>query len=83
MQKILIAHAAPVIFAGASFVYFSGLHFTTVQAAIIYVSLVMVLDFVVVATFIEKSCAMFASILGTWIPFALIFGSTYLVGEHK
>jgi len=23
---------------------------------------------------------MFASILGTWIPFALIFGSTYLVG---
>jgi len=36
----------------------------------------------VVATFIEKSYAMFASILGTWIPFALIFGSTYLVGVY-
>jgi hypothetical protein len=83
MQKTLIAHAiaAPVIFAAASFVYFSGVHYTTpFQTATIYVALVTVLDFVVVATFIEKSYAMFASILGTWIPFAVIFGSTYLVG---
>jgi hypothetical protein len=52
------------------------------KTAIIYVLLVIVLDFVVVATFIEKSYAMFSSILGTRIPFALIFGSTYLVGTY-
>jgi len=85
LQNALIVHAiaAPVIFAAASLVYFNGFHYTTpLQTAIIYTSLVLVLDFVVVATFIEKSYAMFASILGTWIPFALIFGSTYLVGVY-
>jgi hypothetical protein len=40
------------------------------------------LDFVVVATLVEKSYAMFASILGAWIPFALIFGATRLVGVY-
>jgi hypothetical protein len=85
LQNALIVHAiaAPVIFAAASLVYFNGIHYNTpLQTAIIYASLVIVLDFVVVATFIEKSYAMFASILGTWIPFAMIFGSTYLVGVY-
>jgi hypothetical protein len=85
LQNTLVAHAiaAPVIFAAASFVYFSRSPYTTpLQTAAIYVSLVALLDFIVVATFIEKSYAMFASILGTWIPFALIFGSTYLVGRY-
>jgi len=85
LQKALIVHAiaAPIIFAAASFVYFRGLHFTTpFETAIIYVALVIVLDFVVVATFAEKSYAMFASILGTWIPFLLIFSATYLVGAY-
>ncbi len=83
LRNALIAHAiaAPLIFIAASFTYFSRFHYTTpLQTAVIYVSLVMVLDFVVIATFIEKSYAMFTSVLGTWIPFALIFGSTYLVG---
>lgn len=85
LQNALIAHAiaAPVIFAGASFVYFDRFHYTTpLQTAIIYVSLVIVLDVVVVATLVEKSYAMFANILGTWIPFALIFCSTYVVGAY-
>ena len=85
LRNALIGHAvaAPAIFAAASLVYFHGVHYTTpLQTAIIYTSLVIVLDLVVVATFIEKSYAMFASILGTWIPFALIFGSTYLVGVY-
>jgi hypothetical protein len=36
----------------------------------------------VVAPLFERSFAMFASVLGTWIPFALIFLSTYLVGWY-
>ena len=83
LRNALIAHAvaAPVIFGFASLVYFRAVHYTTpFQTAIIYVSLVMVLDFAVVATLVEKSYAMFASILGTWIPFASIFASTYIVG---
>jgi hypothetical protein len=34
----------------------------------------------VVALLINRSLEMFASLLGTWIPFALIFASTYLTG---
>jgi hypothetical protein len=41
----------------------------------------MVMDAFVVAPLLERSYAMFASALGTWIPFALIFGSTYAVGQ--
>jgi hypothetical protein len=40
----------------------------------------------VVALVINHSLAMFASLLGTWIPFGLIFGSTLLPGlltTHK
>ena len=84
LRSALIAHAvaAPLIFAAASFVYFRGAPFTTpFQTAVIYTGLVIVLDLAVVATFIEKSYAMFASVLGTWLPFALIFGATYLVGR--
>jgi len=85
LRNALIVHAiaAPVIFAAAAFVYFREFHDTTpLQTAIIYVSLVIALDLAVVATLIEKSYAMFASILGTWIPFALIFAATYLVGMY-
>jgi len=40
----------------------------------------MVVDFFVVALLIMGSLEMFGSALGTWIPFALIFASTYLTG---
>jgi hypothetical protein len=43
---------------------------------------VILLDLLVVATFIERDYAMFGSLLGTWIPFLLIFTSTYLVGAY-
>ncbi len=29
----------------------------------------------------EKNYTMLSSVLGTWIPFALIFGATYLAGQ--
>ena len=38
------------------------------------------MPFFVVALLINRSFEMFASLLGTWIPFALIFLSTYLTG---
>ena len=40
----------------------------------------IVLDVVVVATLLERSYEMFASLLGTWIPFALMFSTTYAIG---
>jgi hypothetical protein len=43
---------------------------------------VITLDFFVVALMINRSLEMFASLLGTWIPFALIFTSTYVTGLY-
>jgi hypothetical protein len=44
---------------------------------------VIAMDFFVVAMLINRSFEMFASLLGTWIPFALIFASTYLTGKSE
>ena len=84
-NNALIIHAvgAPIFFFGVSFVYFKRFNYTTpLQTAIIFVGFVMVVDFFVVALLILKSLDMFASLLGTWIPFALIFASTYLTGLY-
>jgi hypothetical protein len=40
----------------------------------------MAMDFFVVALLVNKSLEMFTSLLGTWIPFLLIFGSILLTG---
>lgn len=64
-----------------SLIYFKRFHYTTpFQTAIIFVGFVIVMDFFVVALLITRSLEMFASLLGTWIPFALIFTSTYVTG---
>ena len=47
---------------------------------LIFDGFVIAVDFFVVALLINRSMDMFASLLGTWIPFALIFASTYLTG---
>ncbi|MEW5938381.1 MAG: hypothetical protein AB1750_01855 [Chloroflexota bacterium] len=83
LQNTLIAHAigAPIFFAVVSLVYFNKFNYTTpVQTALIFVGFVITVDFFVVALLVNKSLEMFASLLGTWIPFALIFTSTYLTG---
>jgi len=49
--------------------------------ALIMVALVIGLDALVVAPFIERSYEMFRSVLGTWIPFALILAASYLAGR--
>jgi hypothetical protein len=83
MGTTLIAHAigAPVIFSLLSVLYFRRFGFTTpLQTAIIFLAIVVFLDFFVIALIVLRSFEMFASPLGTWTPFALIFLSTYLSG---
>lgn len=83
MKAALIVHliAAPVISSLISLIYFKNFSYTTpLQTAIIFVSVVILMDFFVVALLIEKSFEMFASVIGTWGPFALIFLAAYLTG---
>ncbi len=83
MTNILIIHAilAPIFFAIISMVYFRKFHDTPpLTTAALFLAFVVGMDFFVVALLINHSLEMFSSILGTWIPFALIFLSTYVVG---
>jgi hypothetical protein len=85
IQNTLIIHAigAPIIFTIVSLVYFKKFNYSTpLQTAIFFVSFIILMDFFVVALLIEKSFAMFESVLGTWFPFVLIFFSTYLTGSY-
>jgi hypothetical protein len=82
-QTALVVHAiaAPIFFGTISWVYFSRFNYTTpLQTSLIFTAFVILMDFFVVALLIEKKFDMFTSLLGTWIPFALIFLSTYMVG---
>lgn len=83
MQTTLIVHliAAPIIFAAISYFYFTKFAFTTpLQTALIFVGFVIFTDFLLVGVIIIGSLEMFSSPIGTWIPFILIFASTYLTG---
>ena len=83
LEKTLIVHAigAPIFFAVVSLMFFRKFNYTTpLQTAMIFVGFVIAVDFFVVALLINRSLEMFVSLLGTWIPFALIFASTYLTG---
>lgn len=84
LQNALIIHAiaAPIYFTVVSMIYFKKFNYTSpLQTALIFVSFVIIVDFFVVALLINKSLAMFTSLLGTWIPFVLIFLSSYLTGR--
>jgi hypothetical protein len=83
MRATLILHAigAPVGFALLSFCYFrQSTCFSPMRAALLFLAVVIGMDVFVVAPFVEKSFEMFFSPLGTWLPLALIFVATYLVG---
>ena len=85
LQTALTIHAigAPIFFMLVSVSYFKKFNYTTpLQTALIFVGVVITLDFFVVALLINRSVEMFASLLGTWIPFALIFTSTYVTGLY-
>ncbi len=85
MENAIIIHAigAPIVFGVISLIYFKAFNYTTpLKTAIIFVSVVVFMDVFLVALFIEKSFEMFTSLLGTWIPWALLFTSTYLTGSY-
>lgn len=84
MQTTLMLHAmgAPVIFATISWIYFTRFGYTSPRATgLAFVAVVVFMDVFLVALVIERSLEMFASLLGTWIPWALIFLATYLTGQ--
>ena len=89
MNNTLYIHAtlAPIFFFLISAYYFKKYgQLTPLQIAFYFTVFVMVIDFFFVALIILRSLEMFESILGTWIPFILIFSSTYLAGisiNHK
>ena len=85
IENTLIAHAigAPIIAVVVSSIYYKMFNYTTpLQTAIVFVSVVIAMDVLVVALLIEKSFAMFTSPIGTWIPISSIFLATYLTGLY-
>lgn len=83
METTLVIHAigAPVFFLAVSLSYFGRFNYTPpLQTAAIFITFVIATDFFLVGLIINRSLEMFTSLLGTWIPFALIFTSTLLTG---
>ncbi|MBI5603925.1 MAG: hypothetical protein HY879_11275 [Deltaproteobacteria bacterium] len=83
LENTLIIHAigAPIFFSLVSLNYFFKFSYTTpLPTALIFVGFVITVDFFVVALMINGSLDMFASLMGTWIPFALILVSSYGTG---
>ena len=83
MESTLIMHAfgAPFGFVLLSLLYFRRFAFTRpLPTALLFLGIVIGMDVFIVALLIEKSFSMFASLLGTWLPLALIFSATYLTG---
>lgn len=77
------AIGAPVYFFAVSRHYFRRYAYTTpLQTAVAFTAFVMTVDFFVVGLAINGSLEMFTSLLGTWVPFALIFASTLLTGRR-
>lgn len=84
-MNTLIAHAigGPIIASLVSRFYFRRYNYTTpLQTAAFFVGFIIFMDVFVVSMLIMRSFEMFQSILGTWIPFTLIFISTYLTGTY-
>lgn len=75
------ALAAPAVFAAVSRHYFrpSGAR-EPLPTALAFVAIVAFLDSVVVAWLFHQGFALFASIVGTWLPFLLIFLVTWATG---
>jgi hypothetical protein len=85
LENALIIHAlgAPIVFGLISYFYFRKLNYVSpTRVATIFLGVVILLDFLVVSMMINKNFDMFYSPIGTWIPFILIFTSTYLTGKY-
>jgi hypothetical protein len=83
IETTLIVHASlvPVFASLIALFYFKKFgQFEPLVTAAIFTGFVITLDAGLVAPVFEKSFAMFRSVLGTWIPFALVFVSTLVAG---
>jgi hypothetical protein len=84
MKQTLLLHA---FVAPAAFALLSWDHLRRhpdadpLRAAFGMLGVVIGLDALVVAPFIEESYAMFRSVLGTWLPFAAILAASYFAGR--
>jgi hypothetical protein len=84
VDNALYIHAilAPVFFFAVSLNYFRKYRsISPVKTAVAFVAFVIFMDFFVVALVIKRNLDIFSSILETWIPFFLIFVSTYATGR--
>jgi hypothetical protein len=84
IENALIMHAiiGPLGFIILSIIYFKKFNYTTpIQTATVFILFVILVDFFLIALIINRSLEMFTNLLGTWIPFALIFISSYLTGQ--
>ncbi len=83
-ENALLIHAvlAPVLFSLISLNYHKKYHhYSPLHTAGIFLLFVVAVDFGLVALVINRSLEMFSSLLGTWIPFVLIFLSSYGAGS--
>lgn len=79
MQTTLIVHAvaAPVFATVVSVRYFRRhARASPLVTASVVLAFIMAVDFFLVALVLNRSLDMFRSVLGTWLPFALIFAAT-------
>lgn len=84
MQTTLILHAllGPAGFGILTFVYArSRSKPGPLALAVFFTLFVIILDAGLVAPVFVKSFEMFSNLLGTWIPFALIFMVSFFVGS--
>ena len=83
IHRALILHAivAPVIFMAVSLAYFRRpISWAPLRTAAAFLGVVATMDVFVVALLINRSFAMFGSVLGTWLPFLLLFLITRWTG---
>lgn len=83
LRTALFLHgvAAPFVFVWISSSYFArATAWSPLRAALAMVAIVALLDFIVVASFLERSLAMFLSVLGTWLPLLLVFLAVWATG---
>jgi menaquinone-dependent protoporphyrinogen oxidase len=78
------AVAVPVVFALVAQRYFRprGAR-SAMSTALAFVAIVALLDLIIVAGFAQRNLAMFGSVIGTWVPFSLIFAVTWVTGELR
>ena len=75
------AIAAPIVFAGVAVLYFGqpGAR-EPLPAAVGFTGIFVVLDALIVATFVAHGFGMFGDIVASWVPYVLVFLAIWAVG---